>query len=76
MNPDGSYQGHLRTNSAGANLHREWATPSAATSPEVLAVRTKMAEVGFDFCLDVQGAPHTITSCAAPRGRKGSPSCK
>eukprot|EP01047_Picozoa_sp_COSAG01_P037205 COSAG01_NODE_2943_length_6815_cov_56.357802_2_plen_427_part_00 len=66
MNPDGSYRGHLRTNGAGANLNREWATPSAATSPEVLAVRTKMEEVGLDFCLDVhgdEGTPYNYVVC-------------
>ena len=45
MCPDGSVLGHLRTNSVGANLNREWATvagdyeaPSAERSPEVFAV--------------------------------------
>ena len=42
MNPDGSWRGHLRTNAAGANLNREWASPSAERSPEVLAVRNAM----------------------------------
>src|SRR3546814_5062142 len=35
MNPDGSCRGHLRTNSAGVNLNREWHAPSADKSPEV-----------------------------------------
>ena len=28
MNPDGSTRGHLRTNACGANLNREWETPT------------------------------------------------
>lgn len=62
MNPDGSVLGHLRTNSAGANLNREWATvqenyvaPSTDRSPEVHAVLAKMDETGVDFFLDVHG---------------------
>ncbi|MCM2678532.1 M14 family metallopeptidase [Echinimonas agarilytica] len=55
MNPDGSFRGHLRTNAAGANLNREWETPTAQNSPEVLAVRNKMDEIGVDFCFDVHG---------------------
>ncbi|GAA4014856.1 M14 family metallopeptidase [Actimicrobium antarcticum] len=55
MNPDGSVRGNLRTNAAGANLNREWMTPSLAVSPEVLAVKTKMHETGCDLFLDVHG---------------------
>ncbi len=55
MNPDGSFRGHLRTNAAGANLNREWATPTAEHSPEVLHVRAAMDAAGVDFCLDVHG---------------------
>ncbi len=55
MNPDGAVRGNLRTNAAGANLNREWATPSLATSPEVFWVRQKMLEVGVDLNLDAHG---------------------
>ncbi|WP_420548837.1 M14 family metallopeptidase [Curvivirga sp.] len=55
MNPDGSKRGYLRTNAAGANLNREWATPSMETSPEVFLVDQEMREIGLDFCLDVHG---------------------
>ncbi|KAL7471873.1 hypothetical protein ACHAXS_012177 [Conticribra weissflogii] len=62
MCPDGSVLGHLRTNSVGANLNREWATvrpdyvaPSADRSPEVLAVLSAMDRTGVDFFLDVHG---------------------
>ncbi|AOZ52010.1 M14 family metallopeptidase [Chromobacterium vaccinii] len=55
MNPDGSVLGNLRTNAAGANLNREWANPSAETSPEVLVVRQKMLETGVDLFLDIHG---------------------
>jgi murein tripeptide amidase MpaA len=55
MNPDGSFRGHLRCNAVGANLNREWETPTAERSPEVLWVRNAMDESGVDFCLDVHG---------------------
>ena len=55
MNPDGAYLGNLRTNAAGANLNREWLEPSATHSPEVLAVREAMAQIGVDLFLDVHG---------------------
>lgn len=54
-NPDGSVRGHLRTNAAGVNLNREWATPSAERSPEVLAIRNAMDATGVDFAMDVHG---------------------
>ncbi|OFC71858.1 M14 family metallopeptidase [Alteromonas confluentis] len=55
MNPDGSARGHLRTNAVGTNLNREWATPSAEKSPEVLYVLNTMAETGVDMYLDIHG---------------------
>lgn len=55
MNPDGSALGHLRNNAAGANLNREWESPTKERSPEVLCVRNRMDEVGLRFCLDVHG---------------------
>ncbi len=55
MNPDGSRRGHLRTNARGINLNREWHDPSPERSPEVLAVKTCMDEVGVDFAIDVHG---------------------
>jgi len=55
MNPDGSRRGHLRTNAAGTNLNREWHSPTAEKSPEVLAVRNAMDESGVDFAMDVHG---------------------
>ncbi|KXI29973.1 M14 family metallopeptidase [Paraglaciecola hydrolytica] len=55
MNPDGSVRGHLRTNAAGVNLNREWATPSLAASPEVFYVMQKMRETGVDLFLDAHG---------------------
>ena len=54
-NPDGSVRGHLRTNAAGVNLNREWATPSAERSPEVLAIRNAMDRTGVRFAIDVHG---------------------
>ncbi|MGK0371959.1 MAG: murein tripeptide amidase MpaA, partial [Glaciecola sp.] len=55
MNPDGSARGHLRTNAAGINLNREWATPSLEKSPEVFHVLNKMQEIGVDVFLDMHG---------------------
>lgn len=55
MNPDGSVRGNLRTNAAGANLNREWMTPSLEHSPEVFAVKRRMHETGCDLFLDVHG---------------------
>ena len=45
-NPDGTWRGHLRTNSAGANLNREWANPCLDTSPEVFHLQRVMDETG------------------------------
>ena len=55
MNPDGSVRGNLRTSATGANLNREWMTPTAEHSPEVLGVRTLMHETGCNLFLDVHG---------------------
>jgi len=55
MNPDGACLGNLRTNSAGANLNREWMTPSMEHSPEVFMVKNKIHEIGCDLFLDVHG---------------------
>jgi len=55
MNPDGSVRGNLRTNAAGANLNREWMTPSLETSPEVFHVKNKIHETGCDLFLDIHG---------------------
>jgi murein tripeptide amidase MpaA len=55
MNPDGSVLGNLRTNAAGANLNREWLTPSAERSPEVLAVKSAIHESGCAAFLDLHG---------------------
>jgi murein tripeptide amidase MpaA len=68
MNPDGAVRGNLRTNAAGANLNREWSTPSMARSPEVLLVKQKMKETGCDLFLDVhgdEGLPYVFTAGSA-----------
>ncbi len=54
-NPDGSRMGHLRTNAVGVNLNREWDTPTAERSPEVLAIRHAMDQTGVHFAMDVHG---------------------
>jgi murein tripeptide amidase MpaA len=55
MNPDGAFHGNLRTNAAGANLNREWMTPSMESSPEVFVVRERIHQTGCDVFLDVHG---------------------
>ncbi|WP_027859363.1 M14 family metallopeptidase [Marinobacterium jannaschii] len=55
MNPDGAARGHLRTNAVGANLNREWQTPTPERSPEVLVVREAMERSGVDLFLDLHG---------------------
>lgn len=55
MNPDGATLGNLRSNAAGANLNREWMTPSLEKSPEVLHVRQAMHDSGVDLFLDIHG---------------------
>ncbi|WP_324806318.1 M14-type cytosolic carboxypeptidase [Sphingomonas sp. LY29] len=55
MNPDGSQRGHLRTNAVGTNLNREWATPTAEKSPEVLCVRNAMDQDPPAFAMDIHG---------------------
>jgi murein tripeptide amidase MpaA len=65
MNPDGSVRGNLRTNAAGANLNREWMSPSLETSPEVFHVRERMRQTGCDLFLDVHGdeaLPYVFTA--------------
>ncbi|TFW10705.1 hypothetical protein E4L96_23100 [Massilia arenosa] len=65
MNPDGSVRGNLRTNAAGANLNREWNTPTMERSPEVYLVKHKMKETGCDLFLDVhgdEGLPYVFTA--------------
>jgi len=73
-NPDGSCRGHLRTNAIGVNLNREWAEPSAARSPEVLAIRNAMDETGVDFAMDVHGDEAIAAVFLA--GFEGIPSLK
>ncbi|MFJ7566400.1 M14-type cytosolic carboxypeptidase [Herminiimonas sp. NPDC097707] len=55
MNPDGSVHGNLRTNATGANLNREWMTPTLAHSPEVFHVKNKIHATGCDLFLDIHG---------------------
>tara|TARA_B110000503_G_scaffold12481_1_gene16944 strand:- start:49 stop:1182 length:1134 start_codon:yes stop_codon:yes gene_type:complete len=55
MNPDGSVRGHLRTNSAGVNLNREWQDATMERSPEVFLTQQKMRETGVDLFIDCHG---------------------
>ncbi|WP_438862540.1 M14 family metallopeptidase [Neptunicella sp.] len=72
MNPDGSARGHLRTNANGANLNREWQSPSQENSPEVLYVLNKMQQTGVDMFLDVHGDEALPYNFVA--GSEGTPS--
>ncbi|MCP9222110.1 M14-type cytosolic carboxypeptidase [Erythrobacter sp. LQ02-29] len=71
-NPDGSRRGHLRTNAIGTNLNREWESPSAEKSPEVLAIRNAMDQTGVDFAMDVHGDEAIAANFLA--GYEGIPS--
>ena len=65
MNPDGAYNGNLRTNSTGTNLNREWANPSVAKSPEVYYVRKLMQKTGVTMFFDIHGdedIPYVFTA--------------
>jgi len=55
MNPDGSVRGNLRTNAAGANLNREWMSPTMERSPEVFLVRQRIEQTGVDAFFDIHG---------------------
>ena len=72
MNPDGGVLGNLRTNARGANLNREWLEPTEERSPEVLAVREKMRDIGVDMFFDVHGDERNPYIFAA--GNEGNPS--
>ncbi|WP_234418542.1 M14 family metallopeptidase [Dongshaea marina] len=72
MNPDGAARGHLRTNAAGANLNREWATPTMEKSPEVFLVREMMQKTGVDLFLDIHGDEALPFNFLA--GSEGTPS--
>ncbi|KAK9832651.1 hypothetical protein WJX81_007531 [Elliptochloris bilobata] len=72
MNPDGSYRGHLRTNASGANLNREWKTPTLERSPEVFHVMRRMDELGCDLFLDIHGDEEIAANFLA--GSEGVPS--
>lgn len=71
MNPDGSVRGHLRTNAVGANLNREWQTPTLEKSPEVLYVRDQMMANGVDLFLDIHG--DEALPCNFIAGQAGAP---
>ena len=73
-NPDGSRRGHLRTNAIGVNLNREWASPSAERSPEVVALLKAMDASGVDFSMDVHGDEAIAAVFLA--GFEGIPSLK
>ena len=72
MNPDGAVHGNLRTNANGADLNREWETPTLARSPEVFLVRQKMQELGVDLFIDAHGDETIPYNFAA--GSEGTPS--
>ena len=72
MNPDGAVRGNLRTNAAGANLNREWLSPSLEKSPAVYLVRQKMLAVGVDLNLDAHGDENLpYNFCVGTEGNAG-----
>lgn len=66
INPDGSWRGHLRTNSDGKNLNRCWSNPTKEEVPEVYYVLKKMDEIGVDAFIDVHGTlQEVVQACAS-----------
>ena len=55
MNPDGSFRGNLRTNTAGANLNREWGVGNLQSCPEVNCVIEAMNAHRPVMVMDVHG---------------------
>lgn len=55
MNPDGSFRGNLRTNTAGANLNREWGVGNVQSCPEVHCVTEAMNTDRPVMVMDVHG---------------------
>ena len=55
MNPDGSFRGNLRTNTAGANLNREWGAGNVQSCPEVHCVTQAMNAYKPVMVMDVHG---------------------
>ena len=55
MNPDGGFNGNLRTNFAGANLNREWGKATIDHCPEVYHTIRAMNANRPDLVLDVHG---------------------
>jgi murein tripeptide amidase MpaA len=72
MNIDGSIAGNLRSNAAGANLNREWESPSLERSPEVYHTLAAMDATGVDLLLDVHGDEELPYNFVA--GSEGIPS--
>lgn len=71
-NPDGAELGNHRTSASGANLNRVWDDPSATDSPEVLAIRAAIEEMGADLFFDVhadESHPFAFAACS-----EGNPS--
>ena len=55
MNPDGTYDGNLRTNKEGIDLNRMWLEPTLEKSPEVYYVLNAMRQIGVDLFIDAHG---------------------
>ena len=55
MNPDGGFNGNLRTNQAGANLNREWGKATVQNCPEVYHTINAMNVNRPHLVLDVHG---------------------
>lgn len=75
MNPDGVAIGNHRTNAAGRDLNREWASPSDEHSPEVACVLRAIEERGgAEVFLDLHGDEEIPYVYAfSPRDAKGFP---